>query len=71
MTVSLRLSEADSALIAQYAELHGISVDDLFRQSVMERIEDEMDLNAYRSAMEEYNANPVTYSHEDVGKMLT
>ena len=70
MNVSLSLSETDSALVTKYAEIHGISVADLFRQSVMERIEDEYDLKAYQKAMEEYRKNPVTYTHEEVGKML-
>ena len=70
MNVSFNLSEADSALITKYAEIHGISVADLFRQSVIERIEDEYDLKAYQKAMEEYRKNPVTYTHEEVGKLL-
>ena len=70
MTVSLNLNEMDSALVTRYAEIHGISIADLFRQSVMERIEDEYDLRAYHKAMAEYRDNPVTYTHEEVGKML-
>ena len=70
MDISLSLNETDSALVTKYAEIHGMSVADLFRQSVMERIEDEFDLRAYQKAMKEYQANPVTYSHEEVGKML-
>ena len=70
MNISLSLNDADSALVTKYAEIHGMSVADLFRQSVLERIEDEYDLQAYRKAMEEYEANPVTYTHEEVGRML-
>lgn len=50
--------------------MNNISISDLFRQAVLERIEDEYDLKAYNKAMEEHKANPVTYSHEQVGKML-
>ncbi|MBR4546026.1 MAG: ribbon-helix-helix protein, CopG family [Oscillibacter sp.] len=70
MNVSVSLNEADSALVTKYAEIHGISVAELFRQAVLERIEDEYDLQAYEQAMKEYQANPVTYTHEEVGKML-
>lgn len=70
MTVSLRLSDEDTMLIKKYAEMNNISVSDLFRQSVLERIEDEYDLKAYNKAVEEYKADPVTYSHDEVGKML-
>ncbi|MCM1132634.1 MAG: DUF6290 family protein [Ruminococcus flavefaciens] len=70
MTVSLRLNNSDSELIKAYAEMNGISVSELFRQSVMERIEDEFDLKAYEKAVEEYRADPVTYPLEDVIKEL-
>ena len=53
MTVSLRLSDEDTMLIKKYAEMNNISVSDLIRQSVLERIEDEYDLKAYNKAVEE------------------
>lgn len=69
-TISLRLDDADSVLIRKYAELNGISVSDLIRQTVLDRIQDEYDLKAYQEAMEEYRNNPVSYSHADVVRML-
>ena len=70
MTISLRLNDADTVLIKKYAELNGISVSELVRQSVLERIEDEFDLKAYDAALAEYRANPVTYTMEDMEKEL-
>ncbi len=70
MTISLRLSDADSQLIKTYAEMNNMSISDLVRQSVLERIEDEYDLKVYKAALDEYRANPVTYSLEDVEKEL-
>lgn len=70
MTISLRLSEEDSLLIKKYAEMNKISVSDLIRQTVMERIETEYDLEVFNKAMEEYKANPVTYSLNDVEREL-
>ena len=66
MTISLRLNTADSELVKAYDEMNGISVSELLRRSVMERIEDEFDLKAYEEAMAEYRKNPVTYSLEEV-----
>ncbi len=57
-------------LFKKYAELNNITVSELVRQSVMERIEDELDLQAFDKAMEEYKENPVTYSHDEVRRML-
>lgn len=70
MTISLRLSDADSALIRKYAEINGMSVSDVIRQSVLERIEEEFDVKAYEEAMAEYLENPVTYSLEEMEKEL-
>ncbi len=70
MTISLRLNDADTILFKKYAELNGMTVSELVRRSVMEHIEDEYDLKAYEKAMEEYKANPITYSLAEVEREL-
>lgn len=70
MAISLRLSKADSMLFKKFAEMNGITVSELIRSSVMERIEDEYDLKVYKKAMQEFKKNPVTYSLEEVEKEL-
>lgn len=70
MTISLRLSERDGDLFKRYADMNGISISELVRQSVLSRIEDEFDLKLYDKALAEYHANPVTYSLDDVEKEL-
>lgn len=70
MTISIRLNDEDSMLFKKYAEINGMSVSELVRQSVLERIEDEYDLAVYEKAMEEYRKNPVTYTLEEVTKEL-
>lgn len=70
MTISLRLNDEDTQLIKKYAEINNISISELFRQTVLERIEDEYDLECYNKAMEEYKKNPVTYSLDEVKREL-
>ena len=70
MTISLRLSDEDTMLIKKYAELNRLSVSDLIRQTVMERIETEYDLEMFKKAVAEYKNNPVTYSLDEVEKEL-
>lgn len=70
MTISLRLNEKDTKLFKEYAKLNGMTLPDLVRTSVLERIEDEYDLNAYNKAMAEFKNNPVTYSLDEVEKEL-
>ena len=47
-----------------------MSVSELVRQSVMERIEDEYDLKAYQKAMENFRKDPTTYSLDEVEREL-
>ncbi len=70
MTFSIRLNNDESDIIKAYAKLNGMTVSELFRRSVMEHIENEFDLKAYDEAMEEYEADPVTFGLEDVIKEL-
>ena len=70
MTISLRLNNEDTVLFKKYAEMNGMSVSELVRQSVIERIEDEYDLKAYEKAIADYNKNPVTYSLDEIKREL-
>lgn len=70
MTVSLRLSADETELFKKYAAINNLTLSDLFRTAVMEKIEDEYDLQCYEKAIEEYRKNPVTYSLSDVEKEL-
>lgn len=70
MTISLRLNDDDTMLIKKYAEINKISVSDLIRQTVMERIENDYDLEIFNRAMAEYKNNPATYSLDEVEKEL-
>ena len=71
MTISLRMPEEDAALIKSYVALHGTTISEFARKSMLEAIEDEHD----RKAIEEYEqqireGTLKTYSHEEVWKML-
>lgn len=70
MAISLRLSNEESILVKSYAALHGLSVSDLFRQAVMEKIEDEYDLNAFEKAMASFKQDGTTYTLDEVEKEL-
>lgn len=70
MTVSVRLSSDDEKLIKAYANLNNISLSDLIRNAVIEKIEDEYDLECYYKALEEYNKDPKTYTMEEIKKEL-
>lgn len=70
MTISLRLNDEDTMIIKKYAEINKISVSELIRQSVMERIEEQYDLEMFTNVMKDFEKNPVTYSLDEVEKEL-
>lgn len=70
MTISVRLSDKDAELIKAYAKMNNISLSDLVRNAVMEKIEDEYDLECYKKAMKEYKKNPRTYTMDEVKEEL-
>lgn len=70
MTISVRLNDADTELIKSYAALNNISVSELVRQAVMEKIEDEIDLKLFNEAMEEFKNNPRAYTLDEAEKEL-
>lgn len=61
--ISLRINPDDEKIIKEYAKSKNISVSALFRNSVLEKIEDDIDLNLYKQAMQE---NPESISFEEM-----
>ena len=70
MTISVRLNDKETELIKAYAEMNNISLSDLVRNAVIEKIENEYDLGCYKKAMEEYKKNPKTYTIEEIKEEL-
>ncbi|MCD7726870.1 MAG: DUF6290 family protein [Ruminococcus sp.] len=70
MAISLRLSDEDTKLFKSYAKLHNITISELVRQSVLEKIEDEYDLKVYEKAIAEFEKDPVTYTLAEVKEEL-
>ena len=70
MSITLRLSSDEIRLIKNYAALKGVSVSEIVRRAIFEKMEDEIDLELARKALEDFQANPITYTHDEVGRML-
>ena len=56
--------------LAEEKDIRTITVTDLIRQAVIEKIEDEIDLAVYNKAAKEFKKNPKTYSLDEVEKEL-
>lgn len=71
VVVSVSMDEAKLAFISEHAaSKHGLDVASFLLESALERIEDELDAEAYREAMKESRKDPVTYTMEEVMEML-
>ena len=70
MVISLQLNEAESNFVNAYAARNNIDPAELARRALIEKLEDEEDLRRAEAAMAEFRKNPVTYSHEEVGRLL-
>lgn len=71
MTLSLRMKEEDSRMIRAYAKMHGMTVSELIRKTMMQHIEDEYDLELYKQAAAAYKEHPETYSLAEVEKEVS
>ena len=70
MTISLRLTDDEAALMKNYAQMSGMTMSELVRKCVFDRIEDEYDLAAFRAAMDEFRDDPTTFTLDEVEKEL-
>ena len=69
-TITIRLNQEDKDLIKAYADLNRKSIASIMLESVLDRIEDEMDIKLYEQAKAEFMENPVTYSLDEVEQIL-
>ena len=69
--ISLRIDTQEDKLFKEYAKAKNISVSALIRSSVLEKIEDEIDLGLYNQAMKDHKENPKSISFEDMLKELS
>lgn len=65
-TMTLRINDQDGELIKKYIQMHGLTISEFARQAMLEKIEDEYDLQVLRQAMAEDDG--VRISHEELMK---
>ena len=68
-TVTLRLPEEDAELIKSYAAQERRTISDVIRLAILEKIEDEYDLELYKQAKAEFEKDPTTYTLAEIKEM--
>ncbi|GEK89122.1 Ribbon-helix-helix protein, copG family [Alkalibacterium putridalgicola] len=69
--ISIKIDSEEEKIIREYAKSKNISVSALFRNAVLEKIEDDSDLNLYKQAMQEYEERPASLSFDETLKELS
>ena len=68
--LSVNLNETEFKALGDYAFARGISMEEALKDAVLELLEDQEDLASFEKAYAEYQADPKTYSHEEMKKEL-
>lgn len=70
MNLSLDLTEEEIAMLERYAVKNNISTAEFVKNTILERIKDERDMEVYETAMRTYSRNPRAYTHSSVMREL-
>lgn len=62
---TVEFSPKEKELIERYSRLTGMSVSEIIRRFTIERVEEEMEADRIRKALEEYRKNPRTFSFDE------
>ncbi len=65
-TINLRINDEDNKLVRDYAKANNMTISDLVRNSVLEKIEDDIDLKLYNQAMKDHKENPQDISFDEM-----
>ncbi len=70
MTYSFELDKDTQKFVEAYASETGENVGELAKKILLDHIEDIMDLRLYEQSKAEYDADPETYSLDEIEKEL-
>lgn len=70
-TITIRLNDEEQKAFNEYAKLYDIPLSTLFKQTLEEKIEDEIDMKVIQEYEEKVkNGSLETYGHNEVKRML-
>jgi predicted DNA-binding protein len=70
MVISIRFTDEEIKILKKFAALEGMSVSELIRSSVFEKIEDVLDLGLVEEGIKQYQKDKKTYSLSEVKNLL-
>lgn len=70
-TITIRLNKKEEKIFNEYARLHGIPLSTLFKKTLEEKIEEELDIKAIKDYEKDLESGNIElFNHEEVKKML-
>lgn len=69
-TATIRMEDYEKEALTEFAAFHGMSFSDWARQTLCQAYEDFMDVQIAVKAIEEHEKNPVSYSVQEVARIL-
>ncbi|MHC5268439.1 type II toxin-antitoxin system RelB family antitoxin [Enterococcus sp. LJL98] len=69
-TITFRVSEEEKAFMLAMADLNGVTISELARTKLLASLEDQIDLDIYKKAMEAHHTLDESISHEEMKREL-
>lgn len=69
-TVTFRVTDEEKAFIEAMANLNGLRLSELARTTLLEGLEDQMDMSLYEKAMKAHQLKDESISHQDMLREL-
>lgn len=70
MNLTLDLRDDELALLEKYADKHNMSMIEFIKNTLLERLKDEHDMEVYEKAIKSYTKNPLSYTHSSLMREL-
>ena len=67
-TITIRLDADEKRLISDYASAYGTTTSEFVRRTVLEFLEDQLDLQQWHEAKREFDRDPRTLSAEEIAE---
>ena len=70
MALAVQLNGIEAQILQEYVASRQLDLSEFVLRAALEKIEDERDHELYEKAMAEYEADPVTYTLDEVKERL-
>ncbi|MGL9745745.1 type II toxin-antitoxin system RelB family antitoxin [Enterococcus mundtii] len=68
--ITFRVSDEEKAFMLAMADLNGMTVSELARKTLLETLEDQIDMDIYNKAMKDHKSLDESISHEEMKREL-